>query len=251
MRSEESSKDEPLGSPELRRSADMGRFWDERAREDPYYFVDNRLEYGNPDTEQFWRQGVDDLDRLLQLVDVSLAPDDRVLEIGCGLGRLTREIAARVAAVQALDVSDEMLRRARALNSGLSNVNWLLGNGLDLSPVEDTSLDACISHVVFQHIPDVEIVFGYVREIGRVLRPGGWAAFQVSNDPAIHRAGGARERLKTRLGRGPRGLDSPEWLGSSVDLAELEAAAVEGGLGIERVTGKGTQYCIVLVRRHQ
>lgn len=231
------------------RTEDMARFWDARAREDAYWFVDNRLEYGAPDVERFWSEGAADLDRLLAAVDASLGAEDRVLEIGCGLGRLTRPVATRAAWVVALDVSQEMLTRARSLNPDLSNVEWTRGNGTDLSPVGDGSVDACLSHVVFQHIPDVEIILGYVREMGRVLRPDGWGVFQVSNDPAIHGHPRLHARLRARASGGPRGLGSPEWLGTSVDLAALEEAAREGGLRIDKVAGEGTQYCIVRVRR--
>jgi len=233
----------------MSRAQDMARFWDARAREDAYWFVDNRLEYGAPDVERFWTEGVVDLDGLLSSVDASLRADDRVLEIGCGLGRLTRPLAARVASVKALDVSEEMLARARSLNPELSNVEWIRGSGVDLSSIDQGSIDACLSHVVFQHIPDVEIILGYVREIGRVLRSGGWAVFQVSNDPDVHRQRGLRSQLRSRVSRGPKGTNSAEWLGSSVELKDLRNAAREGGLAIERVAGEGTQYCIVRARR--
>lgn len=227
----------------------MARFWDARAREDAYYFIDNRLEYGAPDVERFWREGARDLDRLLSAVGASVKPDDRVLEIGCGVGRLTRPLAARAAGVQALDVSEEMLRRARELNPQLDNVTWIAGTGTDLARIGNASVDACVSHVVFQHIPEVAVILGYVREIGRVLAPGGWAAFQVSNDPRLHRrTRGLRARLRMLGRRGPKGVHRRPWLGTSVELADLERAASEGGLTVERVTGAGTQYCIVLVR---
>ena len=216
----------------------MRRFWDERAREDPFFFIDNRLEYGNPDTERFWSGGETDLDTLLGAVGAEIEPSDRVVEIGCGIGRLTRVIAARAAEVWALDVSERMLELARRHNPGLGKVHWLLGDGATLTGIEDSSADACVSHVVFQHIPDPAITLGYVREIGRVLQPGGWAAFQVSNDPAIHRPR-------------PDGPTESAWLGSPVDLDDLEAAADQGGMDLERVTGAGTQFCLVLTRRRE
>jgi len=43
----------------------MGRFWDERAREDAMFFVDDREPYGNADAERFWAQGERDLDHTL------------------------------------------------------------------------------------------------------------------------------------------------------------------------------------------
>jgi SAM-dependent methyltransferase len=143
-----------------------------------------------------------------------------------------------------------MLERAKGHNPYAANVTWLLGDGESLAGVEDSSADVCVSHVVFQHIPDAQITLGYVREIGRVLRPGGVAGFQVSNDQAVHRpraslAGG----LRSLIGRGPRGQSHRAWLGSAVDLDDLRTAADEGGMDVERVVGEGTQYCLVRLRR--
>ena len=150
----------------------------------------------------------------------------------------------------ALDVSNEMLRQAKQLNPTLSNVEWLHGDGESLRPIPDHSVDVCISHVVFRHIPDPAITLGYIREMGRVLRPGGLAAFELSNDPAPHRRGrvSRRDRIAGLLGRGPRGQDDQAWLGSYVDLAAIRAAAAEAGLEVERIAGEGTEFCAVLLR---
>lgn len=228
----------------------MRRFWDNRAEEDAFFFVDNRLQYRQPDLEQFWADGQRDLDNLLNALGASIQSSDSVLEIGCGVGRLTRVLAERAQTVQALDVSPRMLEIARQQNPGLANVEWLLGDGSTLAGIETGSIDACVSHVVFQHIPDPEITLGYVREIGRVLRPDGWAAFQISNDPGVHtQRGSLRQRLRALLGRAPRGQTNPSWLGSMVELEALQAAAANGSMQIQCVVGAGTQYCCVLTRR--
>ena len=228
-------------------------FWDARAAEDAFYFVDNRLEYGRPDADRFWAGGVEVLDAMLPELGVAIEPGDEVVEIGCGLGRVTRALAARGASVRALDVSPRMLERAQALNPSLANVDWVLGDGRTLLGIESASADACFSFVVFQHLPDPEMTLGYVREIGRVLRPGGWAAIQVSNDPDLHRGrsglGRALARIREAARLGPRGQDDPAWLGSAVDLELLSEAASEAGMRTERVVGEGTQYCHVLLRR--
>ena len=230
----------------------MREFWDARADEDPFYFVDNRLEYGHPDLERFWASGPEALDLLLTDLGAAIAPDDDVVEIGCGVGRMTRVLAERAATVRALDVSARMLELAREHNAQLGNVEWILGDGVSLAPIESDSADVCHSDVVFQHIPDPEITLGYVSEIGRVLRSGGWAAFQVSNAPSIHDPGPVsrlRVGLRAALGRGPHGQNDPRWRGSAVDLQRLEAVAGVAGLRVERVTGAGTQNCRLLLRR--
>jgi SAM-dependent methyltransferase len=231
----------------------MRRFWDRRAGEDAFYFVDNRLDYGRPDESRFWSGGEADLDRLLGTLSVEVRAHDDVVEIGCGLGRLTRPLAARAARVRALDVSPAMLERARGLNPSLDNVEWLAGDGSSLAGIEDASASACVSHVVFQHIPDPRVTLAYVREMGRVLRAEGWAAFQISNDPTVHSRPGvltrARRSVAASVRRAPRGQTDPAWLGSHVDLADIEAAAADGAMTLERTHGAGTQFCLVLARR--
>src|SRR5436309_661465 len=87
---------------------------------------------GRDHIERFWAEGEVDLDRVLESVGARIEPSDAVVEIGCGLGRLTRAIAARARSVTGIDVSEEMLTRARQLNAGVENVAWVHGNGTDL-----------------------------------------------------------------------------------------------------------------------
>lgn len=229
------------------------RFWDEAARENALFFVDNRVDYRDPDLERFWAGGEEAVESILTAARVAIGPDDVVVEIGCGVGRLTRVLAARCRRVMALDLSAEMLARARELNAHLDNVEWLQGDGTTLAGVSDGSADACISHVVFQHVPTAEVTLGYVREMGRVLRPGGWSAFQVSTTPEVHRPRGmperARWRLRALLRRGPRRQEHPAWLGSPVSVGDLRAAADAGHMDIERVLDLGSQFTTVLARR--
>jgi SAM-dependent methyltransferase len=231
--------------------AHMRDFWNARAREDAYFFVDDRRTYGDSDLEQFWAEGERDLDRILDLFGAKVGADDVALDIGCGVGRLTRVLAHRSRTVYAIDVSSEMIERAREHHLALTNIEWIVGDGLGLGGVPDGAVDACVSHVVFQHIPDPAITLGYVAEMGRVLRPGGWSAFQVSNDPRVHRVrgrGGPLTRLRRRT-PAPQGQEDPAWLGSAVDMTELRRVATGAGLELEQVLGEGTQFCMVLARR--
>jgi SAM-dependent methyltransferase len=145
---------------------DMGKFWDERARENAAFFIDNKLVYNDPDLETFWGGGARDLDDLLNAVGVRVAPDDVVVDIGCGMGRLTRVLAERAAHVYGLDVSAEMLSRAKDHNTELKNVTWLHGDGTTVTGVDEERATACVSQVVFQHIPDPQITLGYIRDRG-------------------------------------------------------------------------------------
>lgn len=230
----------------------MSDFWDERAREDALFFVDDRLRYdrdrGTGDEAWFWAEGERLLDELLQRSDApAIAPDAVALDLGCGVGRFTRVLADRTAHVHAVDVSSEMLERAQQMLASHGNVEFHHGDGVSL-PLPDASVDVAVSFVVFQHIPDPLVTLGYIRELGRVLRPGGWAVFQLSNDPAVHRVGRAdlaRPRLLDRvLRRTPQGTDDPAWLGSAVTIEQLDGALADGGLHSEHRSGVGSQYLL-------
>lgn len=232
----------------------MGAFWDARARENAHFFVESRLDYADPDLTAFWASGEEAVAAFERELAFEICCGQEVVEIGCGIGRLTRVLARRGVDVRALDVSAEMLARAQALHArapARGEVRWLLGDGRGLTGIEDASADGVLSHVVFQHLPDPELTYGYVAEIGRVLRPGGWAAVQVSTDPGVHRPRariGARVRALTR--RGPKGTAHPAWLGSAVDLERLLAVAGEHGLELAAASGAGTQFTLLrLVRR--
>jgi len=241
-------------------SGHMAAFWDERARENAPYYVDNRLDYntgtyGADDPDDFWTKGRRDFDAILEVAGApEIGADDVLLDIGCGVGRMTRAAASKARRVIGIDVSAEMVELARNELRDLQNVELLVGDGTSLAGVGDASVDVVFSVVVFQHIPDPAITLGYVREIGRVLRPGGWAAFQVSDDPAVHTRdlpgpGLVRGVVSRLRGTAPRGQDDPAWRGSSVDLGLLAEAARESGTEVENVVGRGTQFCYVLLRR--
>jgi len=152
-------------------------------------------------------------------------------------------------------VSDEMVRQAREALADVDNAEIELGNGRDLAGLPDGGFDAVYSFVVFQHIPDPAVTCTYVREIGRVLRPGGWAVFQISEAEEIHRAETwrhvhtVRRKVQEKLGRAPRGTLEPQWLGSAVPRADLLTALADGGLELRKTIGDGTQYCLVHVQK--
>lgn len=212
----------------------MAEFWDARAREDALFYVDDRGLRG----EEFWSGGRDVVDRFEESLSFQ-ATGDVLVDIGCGVGRLTRVLAERAQRVYAIDVSAEMLALAREHNPQLANVEWVKGDGRSLGEVPDAAVDGVFSHVVFQHIPDPQITLGYVAEMGRVLRPGGWAAFQISNDAAIHR----------RRWRAPRTTRNSAWRGSAVRIEDLRETASASGLSIAATVGEGTQFCLVRLLR--
>ena len=105
------------------------------------------------------------------------------LEIGSGPGRLMRKVAKHFGIVQGVDISQTMVDYANAGFHNLPQCRAFKGDGLTL-PFDDATYDFVYSYTVFQHMHTREIVESYVREIYRVLRPGGMCRIQtVKGEP--------------------------------------------------------------------
>ena len=110
----------------------------------------------------------------LQVLEASVGvkPEDTILEIGCGVGRLARTLAPLCQRWVGADVSENMLEHARARTADLDNVDYQALNGWDLSGIDDGSIDMVYCTVVFMHLDEWDR-FNYICEAMRVLRPGG------------------------------------------------------------------------------
>jgi SAM-dependent methyltransferase len=111
---------------------------------------------------------------VLPLLDrMRLAPDDNVLDVGCGSGWLAALVAEQVpeGRVVGMDVSDEMVRRARRRNDEIENVMFVVGEAGEI-PWDAHFFSQALSVESAYYWP--EPARG-VREIFRVLREGGAA----------------------------------------------------------------------------
>lgn len=100
------------------------------------------------------------------------------VEVGCGPGRMTALLAERFERVIAVDVSPEMLERAREAVDA-PNVELRPVSGAALDSVEDGIADTLVCYLVLQHLPDRRVVLAYLEEFGRVLAPRGRAFVQL------------------------------------------------------------------------
>ena len=107
---------------------------------------------------------------------VKFEKNDIVLEIGCGIGRVGRELAHRCKKWIGCDISGNMLEYAKRRLSHLKNIELVELPECNLSPIVDNSIDVVYCTVVFMHLDEWDR-YEYIKEAFRVLRSGGRAYF--------------------------------------------------------------------------
>jgi SAM-dependent methyltransferase len=168
-----------------------------------------------------WDAHVSDLEQMadspgfLRLRDTiidraGLRAEDRVLDVGAGTGLLALAAAPRVAHVHALDVSPAMCEHLgrKVARLSIANIDVTVDTATEL-PLADGSVDVVLSNYCFHHLSDADKDVA-LREIDRVLRPGGRLIFgdmmfRLSVSDSRDRAVIAL-LVKRIIRRGPAGL---------------------------------------------
>ncbi|HEX4275312.1 MAG TPA: class I SAM-dependent methyltransferase [Bryobacteraceae bacterium] len=198
--------------------------WNQRAREDAHYYV----AFGRRDQDdtEFLSTAADvirDLEGELKRFSPGSRAARRALEIGCGPGRLLRPMSRHFGEIHGIDVSDEMIAQATAK---LHDIPWAhahRASGSDLAQFFDDQFDFIYSYAVFQHIPSAAVVFSYLRETVRALKPGGFARLQINGLPKSARA-------------------YTTWEGVRISADEIHAFTKDHDIRLLSLTGVETQY---------
>lgn len=236
--------------------------WNSRARSNAFHYICS--ERKDWDVESFFQSGEADYKRFVVPVLTELGFDPKgksMLEVGCGVGRVTRTFARHFAQVFALDISEEMLQRAREYHPGYENIVWLHGDGANFKDVPSQSVDFAFCFLVLQHIPSKDLVLGYVREMLRVLKPRGIYLFEFNGlaGPSMNWKGRLAWGMLDRLASSPEdswrrslakklgaalGLDSlaagRTWRGTAIDPREVAEVVEQSGGVAPRMIGAGT-----------
>ena len=185
-----------------------------------------------------------------------LHPGQRLLDVGCGPGTITLDLAARVAPghVLGIDASADVIRQAEATRAeaGVANVEFATGDVYHLGQ-DDGTYDVAHAHQVLQHLADP--VAG-LKEMRRVLRPGGILAVRDADYGAfvwgppdarldrwreLYHQVTARNGAEADAGRHlltwvrQAGFDDVRTTSSTWTFADPDSRAWWGGLWSERV----------------
>jgi ubiquinone/menaquinone biosynthesis C-methylase UbiE len=201
--------------------------WDRRARENArFYVVTGQTEWSDEEFFQSGRKNVEE-ELLNDMINICQGKDPRqmrVLEIGCGAGRITRALSEIFGEVHGVDVSGEMVDLAGRALADRPGAHVYKNNGMDLSVLPDLEFDFAFSCIVFQHIPSQAIIENYIREVHRLLRPGALFKFQVQGCAEIETA------------------PDDTWLGAPITDQEAVRMAERCGFEPRYRHGAGEQY---------
>src|SRR5271170_6530474 len=198
--------------------------WNQRAREDAHYYV---AFGGMGQDEEGFDATASDVLPCLEF-ELKRFPTNanrrarRALEIGCGPGRLMKPLSRHFGEIHGVDVSDEMIRLAGERLSDIPHAHFHATDGASLAQFADESFEFIYSYAVFQHIPSREVVLEYMREIRRVLKPGGVFRGQFNGLP--------------------HSGDTNTWSGVVFSAEDIHAFTREHGLRLLNLTGVHTQY---------
>ncbi|MBI3471450.1 MAG: methyltransferase domain-containing protein [Candidatus Solibacter usitatus] len=205
--------------------------WNERAREDAFYYV--AFGRRDQDSGEFLATAADvvrSLEAELKRLGLGDRRARRALEIGCGPGRLMLPMSWNFGEVHGVDVSDGMIRLATRLLQDTPNTFPRLTSGADLASYGGEMFDFVYSYAVFQHIPSREVVFSYLREARRVLKPGGILRCQINGLP-------------------PTAQQYSTWSGVRIGASEVAEFARREDLQLLALEGASTQYMWTTLRK--
>jgi SAM-dependent methyltransferase len=187
------------------------------------HYYDHLIERARRDgvtTAEAINRGWADPRQMADVVLPYLAPDAIVLEIACGVGRISRLVAPHCGRLYCADILPDALNEAKAASAHLTNVSFHQTNGYDLHEFEAGMFDAVFSFTSFFHF-DLELVLQYFSEITRVLKAGGVAVIEfkkLSEQPEL-------DQLVTKIAS-HGGIEAYEamldkWRYVSIEMLEL------------------------------
>ncbi len=145
-------------------------------------------------------------------------PAGTILEIAPGFGRVTQYLKDLCDSLIVVDLTERCIEACKARFADETHISYQVNDGKSLPGVEDNSIDFAISFDSLVHV-EYEVIEGYLREMGRILKPNGTGFFHHSNVAAF------MDPSTSELT-----IENPHWRGSSVSAENFRATCERFGI---------------------
>jgi SAM-dependent methyltransferase len=174
--------------------------WQEMAKLDPLWAILSEPEKRNNrwDYSAFFQTGEREVAELVAEARELGYPVrwKRVLDFGCGIGRVTRALQPFFSECYGVDISSEMVRRAQEF---APSCHFHVNKEMNLRLFDDLYFDFIYSVIVLQHQPNRAVALAYVSELVRVLGHEGLLVFQLPSYIPVRNRLQGRRRVYTLL----------------------------------------------------
>jgi len=213
--------------------------WNAMAELDPLWAIlsDPHKKFGGWSPAEFFRDGEREAKRVVGMCNAIglVFSYGRMLDFGCGAGRMTRAFSQYFSSCVGIDVSGKMIDLARKFNADRPNCKFVSSASAAL-PFDEAAFDFVFSVLVLQHLPEKSMILGYISEFLRVVKDGGVAVFQLTNEVPFRNRVQGRRRLWSLLAL----LGIPKsWLFKMFGLSPIRMNGVSRGEVENHIGGLG------------
>ncbi len=157
-----------------------GAWWNESVKEVGMQAMDRTLST-DADWSQILNSGREELSSAVQVSGIKLNAAQQVLDLGCGVGRVSFPLAEAVGQVVGVDISASLIEIARNANLA-RNVHFEVIAGSPIQPESEAGYDIVFANEVFYYL-NPSTLTGYFSDAFRLLRSGGQFVFQLNMEP--------------------------------------------------------------------
>lgn len=157
--------------------------WEDLAELDTYWMILTwpNKNFNRWNKKEFFNTGKEEIKNIIKTLESLKYPKkyNSALDFGCGIGRITKYLPRHFKKTYGLDISENMIEKAKILNKNIKNCRFILNTKPNLEIFQNNTFDLIYSNLTLQHIPDKNLIKSYIIEFIRTLKNNGLIIFQL------------------------------------------------------------------------